>query len=46
MLIEIYPKPDGMQHINLMFCEAEPDPEDGVGARSYRGVSHPAKANF
>ena len=29
MLIEIYPKPDGMQHINLMFCEAEPDPEDG-----------------
>ena len=28
MLIEIYPKPDGMQHINLMFCEAEPDPED------------------
>ncbi len=29
MLIEIYPKPDGMQHINLMFCEAEPEPEDG-----------------
>ncbi len=29
MLIEIYPKPDGMQHINLMFCEAEPNPEDG-----------------
>ena len=28
MLIEIYPKPDGMQHINLMFCEEEPDPED------------------
>ena len=32
MLIEIYPKPDGMQHINLMFCEAEPDPEDGGSA--------------
>ncbi len=29
MLIEIYPKPDGMQYINLMFCETEPDPEDG-----------------
>jgi hypothetical protein len=28
MRIEIYPKPDGMQHINLMFCEEEPDPED------------------
>ena len=28
MLLEIYPKPDGMQHINFMFCEAEPDPED------------------
>ena len=24
MLIEIYPKPDGMQHINPLFCEAEP----------------------
>ena len=34
MLIEIYPKPDGMQHINLMFCEAEPDPED-VWVRSH-----------
>ncbi len=29
MLIEIYPKPDGMQHVNLMFCEPEPEPEDG-----------------
>ncbi len=28
MRIEIYPKPDGMQHINLMFCEEEPGPED------------------
>jgi hypothetical protein len=28
MRIEIYPKPDGMQHINLMFCDEEPDPED------------------
>ena len=34
MLIEIYPKPDGMQHINLMFCETEPDPED-VWVRSH-----------
>ena len=34
MLIEIYPKPDGMQHINLMFCEEEPDPED-VWIRSH-----------
>jgi hypothetical protein len=28
MRIEIHPKPDGMQHINLMFCEENPDPED------------------
>lgn len=28
MRIEFHPKPDGMQHVNLMFCEEEPDPED------------------
>jgi hypothetical protein len=28
MRIEIHPKPDGMQHINLMFCEENPEPED------------------
>lgn len=28
MRIEFHPKPDGMQHINLMFCEETPDPED------------------
>ena len=28
MRIEFHPKPDGMQHINLMFCEEEPEPED------------------
>lgn len=28
MRIEIHPKPDGMQHINLMFCQEESDPED------------------
>jgi hypothetical protein len=28
MRIEFHPKPDGMQHINLMFCEDDPDPED------------------
>jgi hypothetical protein len=28
MRIEIHPKPDGMEHINLMFCEDSPDPED------------------
>jgi hypothetical protein len=28
MRIEIHPKPDGMQHINLMFCEEEQEPED------------------
>ena len=28
MLMEIYPKPDGMQHVNLLFCTARPDPED------------------
>ena len=28
MRIEIQPKPDGMRHVNLMFCEREPDPED------------------
>lgn len=28
MRIEIHPKPDGMQHINFMFCDEEPGPED------------------
>jgi hypothetical protein len=28
MRIEIHPKPDGMQHINLMFCDEDPGPED------------------
>jgi len=28
MRIEIHPKPDGMQHINLMFSTEEPEPED------------------
>ncbi len=28
MRIEIYPKRDGMQHVNLMFCENRQDPED------------------
>src|SRR5262245_4608790 len=28
MRIEYHPRPDGMQHINLMFCEEEADPED------------------
>lgn len=28
MRIELHPKPDGMQHVNLMFCEEAPDPED------------------
>lgn len=28
MRIELQPKPDGMQHVNLMFCEEEPEPED------------------
>lgn len=28
MRIEIHPKPDGMQHINFMFCDDDPGPED------------------
>lgn len=28
MRIEVHPKPDGMQHINLMFCAEDPGPED------------------
>ena len=28
MRIEVHPKPDGMQHVNLMFCDEGPDPED------------------
>jgi hypothetical protein len=28
MRIEIEPKPDGMQHVNLMFCHEDPGPED------------------
>ena len=28
MLMEIHPKPGGMQHVNFLFCAARPDPED------------------
>ena len=28
MLLEIYSKPDGMQHVNFLFCTVRPDPED------------------
>jgi hypothetical protein len=28
MRIEIHPKPDGMQHVNFMFSEEDPAPED------------------
>ena len=46
MLIEIYPKPDGMQHINLMFCEAEPDPEDGWVRSHIEAFPTPPKRIF
>jgi len=46
MLIEIYPKPDGMQHINLMFCEAEPDPEDGWARSHIDAFPTPPKRIF
>lgn len=46
MLIEIYPKPDGMQHINLMFCEAEPDPEDGWVRSHIEAFPTPPKRMF
>jgi hypothetical protein len=28
MRIEFEPKPDGMQHVNLLFCDEAPGPED------------------
>ena len=46
MLIEIYPKPDGMQHINLMFCEEEPDPEDVWIRFQMQGFPVPPKRRF
>ncbi len=46
MLIEIYPKPDGMQHINLMFCEAEPDSEDGWVRAHLEAFPTPPKRIF
>ena len=46
MLIEIYPKPDGMQHINLMFCEEEPDPEDVWIRFHVHGFPVPPKRSF
>ena len=46
MLIEIYPKPDGMQHINLMFCEAEPEPEDGWVRAHIEAFPTPPKRIF
>ena len=39
MRIEIHPKPDGMQHINLMFCDEEPEPED-IWVRERMGDFH------
>ncbi len=46
MLIEIYPKPDGMQHINLMFCEAEAEPEDGWVRAHIEAFPTPPKRIF
>lgn len=46
MLIEIYPKPDGMQHINLMFCETEPEPEDGWVRAHIEAFPTPPKRVF
>ena len=46
MLIEMYPKPDGMQHINLMFCEEEPDPEDGWIRSHIQEFPVPPKRSF
>ncbi|MGE0826510.1 MAG: hypothetical protein AB7P18_30845 [Candidatus Binatia bacterium] len=43
MRIEIHPKPDGMQHINLMFCEEEPEPEDILVQERIRGFPVPPK---
>ncbi len=43
MRIEIHPKPDGMQHINLMFCKDSPDPEDLWIADRLRAFPVPPK---
>ena len=43
MRIEIYPKPDGMQHINLMFCHEEPEPEDNWVRACMEGFRVPPK---
>jgi len=43
MRIEYHPKPDGMQHINLMFCEEMTDPEDLWVREQLSGFSVPPK---
>jgi hypothetical protein len=43
MRIELHPKPDGMQHINLMFCEEAPEPEDLWVREQLGGFAVPPK---
>ena len=43
MRIEYHPKPDGMQHINLMFCEEMADPEDRWVQEQLSGFPVPPK---
>ena len=43
MRIEFQPKPDGMQHVNMLFREESPDPEDHWVREQLEGYPAPPK---
>ena len=46
MLVEIHPKPDGMQHVDFLFCAARPDPEDEWIRARLDALPIPPKRSF
>ncbi len=46
MLVEIHPKPDGMQHVDFLFCAARPDPEDEWVRARLDALPIPPKRSF
>ena len=46
MLVEIHPKPDGMQHVDFLFCADWPDPEDDWVRSRLDALPIPPKRSF
>ena len=46
MLVEVHPKPDGMQHVDFLFCAARPDPEDEWIRARLDALPIPPKRSF